>query len=143
MGLGSSQPHQLPVASRLALPEFPQEMLPLSGDLPIGLADSPTHSDSSELPPVEGIAATLRLRVDRAQVPIQRSHRLRMGPEANQLGVVPIPPGVTAEYSAGEQGLPPQGYKADSIEVLRMYGPEPHSRCTFHAPPSRSFLRKT
>ena len=120
-------PDQLVVTLWCTVPEFTQQVHPLGGQLSCSLRNPQARAGTPELPRVERVPATARLRMHRSQVLVQRLHWTRLLPESRELGMVPVAPGAAAEHRPGEERLAPESHQPEGVQVLRVHGPEPHS----------------
>jgi len=92
-------------------------MLPLECELPGGHRDGFDRPTWTDLGTIESVAASRGLVMHCREVRVDRQARLRMGPEAFQLGMPRVSARFAAQYSLRQQSLAPQGDQALWIEI--------------------------
>jgi hypothetical protein len=116
----------LPVKLTASPREFPHEVPPLMGDLPVcdGYPGNPAHRAS--LAAVEAVTAPVRLGMNLGEVSIDGGTRRCMSAEAPQLRMVAIALRSSAQNGLREQGFAPKGDQTLRIKVTGVKGPEAH-----------------
>jgi hypothetical protein len=118
----------LPLVVKLTTPprEFPHEVLPLVGNLPVGDRNPGNCAHRANLAAVEGIAAPVRLGMNLGEVSIDGQTRRRLGAEAPQLWMMAISLRSPAQNGLRKQAFAPKGDQTLWIKVTGVKGPEAH-----------------
>jgi hypothetical protein len=108
------------------VPAVFQQVVPFVAELSVCFGNLSPHASTLYAPGVEIVAASFGLGVHSLQVCGYRGKRGALLAETDELWMVNVALRPAGENSLGEKRLAPQGDKALSVKVARMYGPESH-----------------
>jgi hypothetical protein len=117
-----------PLPVKLTTPprEFPHEVLPFVGDLPVCDRYRGNPAYRANLAAIKGVAAPVRLGMNFGEISIDGGTRRCMSAKPAQLGMVAIALRSSAQNGLREQGFAPKGDQTLRIKVTGVKGPEAH-----------------
>jgi hypothetical protein len=111
---------------RVARTKLPEQMAPLVLELAGCAWDRCDRTHRADFGAIEGVSASSGLEPYRSEIGIDRAARRGVLAEPLQLRMMPVAPGLAAQYRARQQPFPPKGDETLRVQIMRMYRPQAH-----------------